>query len=259
MNRTLLQNRDLFFISAEFYNEYHQQLTYTNVVPKNEFKNHSIYCSLHANCCYKVWQIDYDFVIVAPADWYESQSVAFRTAICHEQIKNHSHMIDQDKLITIKYWLSLSVAYQNKLISKDDELIDTLEASNYLFQKWNGVFPSSHGGNCFAAAMYGVTHNDFLLNEWMHEKTFKLMLSRNGYQEADDIIPGSVIVFKDDHFRHACYVIEDNIVFNKSGQTFWNPWHITTISEVKESWQDFSMTIYNLQDDYRGISGLKFL
>lgn len=65
MTRTLKQQRDLFFVSSSFYNKISDLLLDMVIVPKSEFKNHTIYNSIHANCCYKAWQINYEFVIVA--------------------------------------------------------------------------------------------------------------------------------------------------------------------------------------------------
>ncbi len=243
MTRTLKQQRDLFFISSDFYNKITDRLQDIIVVPKSEFKNHTIYNSIHANCCYKVWQINYEFVIVTQEGWYEKQTLDFQRELFKEQLQAGSNMIDRDHLITIHYWNSLSALNQNKLISLNNEHINNYSSINEKFEKWNSIFPNIHGGNCFAATIYGVTNNESLLNEWIHQDTFKSMLKRHGYQKSDEIRPGSVLVFHNENFQHACYVIDNEWVFNKSGQTFWNPWHVTTIEEVQQDWRDFHMKI----------------
>ncbi|ULG72279.1 hypothetical protein [Macrococcus brunensis] len=244
VTRTLLQERDLFFISDEFYKKFTYLLLDVVVIPKEEFKKHHIYNSIHANCCYEVWGIEYDFVIVVQAGWYEKQSLNFQKEVLHQQINAGSNMIDNHQLITVQYWQSLDSDEKTKLIQRYDEEVDQVSSLEQYFEKWNGVFPDYHGPNCFAAAMYGVTKNEQVLHEWMHQETFKYMLERNNYIQTEEIEADCVIAFCDDRFQHACYMIDEQYAFNKSGQTFWNPWHVTSFEKIRNDWQDYHYIVF---------------
>ena len=244
MARTLLQKRDLFFISNDFYKKFSHLLLDVVVIPASEFKQHNIYYSIHANCCYRMWQIEYDSVIVAPAGWYETRSLDFQKEVLKEQINSGSNMIVENHLITIQYWLSLASDEQENIIQQDDEMIDRVSSLEQCFEKWNGIFPDYHGANCFAAAMYGVTKNEELLHEWMHQETFKCMLERNGYIETEEVGANCVVAFYDNQFQHACYMIDNRYAFNKSGQTFWNPWHVTSFEQIRKDWRDYNYIVF---------------
>lgn len=246
--RTFEQEKDLFFIDRSTYDLLTDELKTTVVCPKDEFKGHAIYKNFHVSNCHRTWWLaEYDYVIVAHPGWYESLPMDKRRLVFDEQKRTGSRMMMGDVLMTQQYWASLTREDQQKVLHLFDEKIEPVDLSNIpdRFRRLHSVFPDEHGGNCFAAALYGVIDESYILNEWIHDQTFIDMLSRNHYYHNDDVVRNGVLVFQRDGFVvHACYIIDDNYCFNKSGQTFFNPWHIAAIDKVLADWEDCDVTCY---------------
>jgi hypothetical protein len=62
----------------------------------------------------------------------------------------------------------------------------------------------------------------------------------------DEIKKGDVITWVNNEgvIQHASYHIDDNLFFNKNGQTFFNPWKITHLNELNEEWCQYKMKVY---------------
>ncbi|KAA1036608.1 hypothetical protein ERX35_010685 [Macrococcus equipercicus] len=247
--RTLEQEKDLFFIDGSTYDLLTEELKTTVVCPKDEFRGHAIYKNFHVSNCHRTWRIsDYDYVIAAQPGWYESLPASKQQLVFNEQKRTGSCMLIGSTLITQRFWSRLTAAQQQEVISLYDEPIEQLDVSGLpdRFTRLHGVFPDEHGGNCFAAALYGVTDEETILNEWMHDQMFTDMLTRNHYIQTDQPESDSVMVFvRDGVVVHACYMIDDDYCFNKSGQMFYNPWHIARIDKVKTDWKDCELVYYS--------------
>ncbi|ULG71596.1 hypothetical protein [Macrococcus brunensis] len=246
--RTFEQEKDLFFVDSSTYKLLAEHLKTTVVCPKDEFKGHILYKNFHVSNCHRTWRIqDYDYVIVARPGWYESLSDDLQQLIFQEQRRTGSRLVLGNLLITQKFWRSLTSTTQQKLIHLYDEKIEEIDISGLpeRFQQLHHVFPEEHGGNCFAAALYGVADEPSLLDEWVHSQSFLDMLERNHFKRFDRATKDSVLVFEHDGVVvHACYVIDDEYCFNKSGQTFFNPWHIARIGKVVEDWHDCKVMFF---------------
>lgn len=246
--RTLKQDNDLFFINTSAYEQLKDEMKTTVVCPKDEFRGHAIYKNFHVSNCHRTWQIeDYDYVIVARPGWYESLSRDKKEIIYNEQKRTGSRMMLANVLITQKYWDALPLEYKKKVIHMFDEYIEPINLSKIpeTFKQLHNKFPEKHGGNCFAATLYGVTGEKRLLTEWIHDQTFIEMLKRNDYEPVNKKKGEGVLVFeKDGMVIHACYMIDDNYCFNKSGQTFFNPWHIATHDKLLQDWKGCTVTRY---------------
>ncbi|TDM12107.1 hypothetical protein [Macrococcus lamae] len=247
--RTLKQEKDLFFINRSTYELLTDELKTTVVCPKDEFRGHAIYKSFHVSNCHRTWRIsDYDYVIAAQPGWYESLPADKQQLVFNEQKRTGSCMLIGNILITQNYWMSLTEAQQQYLISLYDETIEEVDITSLpeRFTRLHGQFPDEHGGNCFAAALYGVTNEVTILGEWIHDQMFTDMLARNHYVQTEQPSQDSVLVFvRDGVVVHASYVIDDEYCFNKSGQMFYNPWHIARIDKVKEEWKDCNLLFYS--------------
>ncbi|TDM00689.1 hypothetical protein [Macrococcus carouselicus] len=250
--RTFEQEKDLFFIDSSAYDLLQDHLKTTVVCPKDEFKGHILYKNFHVSNCHRTWKItDYDYVIVARPGWYEELPDEMQQLILSEQRRTGSRLVLGDLLITQHYWRSLSEENQQKLIRLYDERIEDIDISGLpeRFQRLHGQYPEAHGGNCFAAALYGVADESFLLEEWVHSQSFLDMLERNNFRRFDRATKDSVLVFvQEGVVVHACYVIDDEYCFNKSGQTFFNPWHIARIDKVIADWDDCKVMFFCAPD-----------
>ncbi|MCH4984688.1 hypothetical protein AB4G91_04090 [Macrococcoides goetzii] len=97
-----------------------------------------------------------------------------------------------------------------------------------------------------SATLYALTKNPFILEQWVHQETFMIFLNRLGYKEVETSFNrGDIICFyHDDLLTHACYAIDDEYVFNKQGQTFWEPWTIERFETIQSNRDEVNYKIY---------------
>ncbi|WBF53982.1 hypothetical protein [Macrococcoides canis] len=97
-----------------------------------------------------------------------------------------------------------------------------------------------------SATLYALTKNPFILEQWVHQETFMHFLNRLGYKEVESSFnSGDVICFYQENFlTHACYAIDDEYVFNKQGQTFWEPWTIERFETIQNNRDEVNYKIY---------------
>lgn len=248
--RNLKFEFDLFFISEASLNQHQHYLLNTLVVPKEEFKKNSGLSNIVNHSTYQTWHLTYEFVIVAEPGWYESIENTFKDALKQEMIHNGTHLINDDRLITSAYWDKLSKIEQINFIQLfDDEPSKTditqFSSISHLTALHN-KFPENHGANCLSATLYALTKNPFILEQWVHQETFMLFLNRLGYKELETSFNrGDIICFYQDNIlTHACYAIDDEYVFNKQGQTFWEPWTIERFETIQSNRDEVNYKIY---------------
>lgn len=249
--RTFRIDHDLFFISQAFLDQHRAALSQALVVPIKEYDQHSSYATVHSATNHSSWSIRCDHVIVAEEGWYERQPPDLQQALYQESVKSGSSFVDKDRLITIRYWNSLSPEAKRSLIAREDEAPGTLNldsiAGHAALKAQHGVYPSQHGANCFAAVLYAISQNPFIMNEWVHQQTFQLFLHQSGYRMVDGSAfqEGDVLCFYDeDSLQHACYAVDAAHCFNKSGQSFWEPWTITPFARIREDWEGLQHKVY---------------
>ncbi|WP_340391429.1 hypothetical protein [Macrococcoides caseolyticum] len=223
--RNLKFEFDLFFISEAFLNEHQHNLLNTLVVLKEEFKKNSSLSNVVNHSMYQTWHLTYEFVIVAEPGWYESIENTFKDALKQEMIDNGTQLINDDRLITSAITQFSRISHLTALHNK---------------------FPENHGANCLSATIYALTKNPFILEQWVHQETFMLFLNRLGYKEVESSFnSGDVICFyQDTILTHACYAIGDEYVFNKQGQTFWEPWTIERFETIQSKRDEVHYKIY---------------
>lgn len=104
------------------------------------------------------------------------------------------------------------------------------------------------GSNCLASTLFAITGEAWFLDEWVHPETFLMGLINNDYSlvDDDDIIAGDVVAWVNSNkiVQHASYHIENGIYFNKSGQTFFEPWTIMTFEQINQTWGDYEINVY---------------
>lgn len=185
--RDLIIDEDMFFIKKDFYKANIDMLKDVLVLTESDFFNHFKYATVNNISNHETWGIDFDYVIIAKNNWFESKSLEFRNKLKEETIKNGDALLCGDTLITKKSWDELDLSSKEKFFKEnDDELVDTdldsIDGFDYL-KKWHTVFPSKHGANCFASVIYAISKNEDLMNEWIFADTLLLFLEANAYEK----------------------------------------------------------------------------
>lgn len=74
----------------------------------------------------------------------------------------------------------------------------------------------------------------------MESSLFIEKLTQYNYQlvDSDELSPRDVLVWQDekDVIQHAAFHIEQNLFFNKHGQTYFNPWKLLTKNQLDKEW-----------------------
>ena len=122
-------------------------------------------------------------------------------------------------------------------------------------KKYANTFSTESGANCLAATLYAIsTHpiqQGWIVHEWIHQKTFLEGLKNAEYDPIDDALQeGDVVTWVNEEgvIQHAAYHIGGHILFNKNGQTFFNPWKIVKYDELIEEWKRYSVRTYRKLD-----------
>jgi len=113
--------------------------------------------------------------------------------------------------------------------------------------KYGNKFTTLAGSNCLAATLFAITGKDWIINEWVHPETFLNGLHRANYCVTNDNIrKGDVVTWVDkDHVvKHASYHINNNLFFNKNGQTYFEPWKIIGFEQLNELWSGYKINVY---------------
>lgn len=249
--RTLKQAYDLFFIRQDFYDKHLQDFRGDLILPKLDFFQHPDYSSIHAISSYKTWRITFDYVLVAPAKWYENLPSNLQYDLLNEQRRNHNGMMFKDNLVTIDFWNRMAETWQHEMITKFDDPLSKVDLMDHIPEKiiqYHNRIPDNHGPNCYAAVIYCITDNREIINEWMFSDTFIKLLERNDYRVVEDIQmkTGDVICFYDSQqiLQHACYMVSDTLCFNKHGQTFNDFWAIDSVAKIITEWPNMTLKIY---------------
>ncbi|SFC71812.1 hypothetical protein SAMN04488168_10899 [Bacillus sp. 491mf] len=101
-----------------------------------------------------------------------------------------------------------------------------------------------NGPNCLVATLAAIETDKKkateYINEWMQPNTFLQILRSKKFEEIDTKIiqEGDVLVWEQAGLIvHACYSLTDNLVFNKDGQTMFNPYQCITVEQVMRNWE----------------------
>lgn len=108
-------------------------------------------------------------------------------------------------------------------------------------------FVLQEGINCLAVTAYAISRAPEHLNQWLFPDSFHKILNEFGYREHSAAEPraGDVILFRDGDGNtvHAGYVLAEDRILNKSGQSWFNPIAIKTHKQLLEDWSAFKPAI----------------
>lgn len=162
-------------------------------------------------------------------------------------------------VLTYEIWKSLGAAFQQKWFRKRlDELLAEYPsvavteafawpegvslAKRKLIETYAGRIAERSGPNCFATALalaIGGPASPAILQQWMHEAPFLRTLESIGYVgigrdanlQTDDIV---VWLNREGHHVHAAYVLTEELLFQKYGQNWFDPWAVVPYAEVAD-------------------------
>lgn len=271
---------DFYFLSNE---QYKRKIDYSDVLvmPINEFYTHSTYGQIDYTNSYEYWNIKHaNYVIVSQPNWINQQlNEEDRRFILRAQIQCERGLVvpisfvEQIKEIPASYihndQIVLQRAMWDKLSWKTKEQLLTAT----VFEWWdNGEcetipsflprylspfankFGAKQGANCLAAVLFAITNGkqSWFIEEWVHQNTFIEKLTQYHYQlvDSDELLPRDVLVWQDDNdvIQHAAFHIEQNLFFNKHGQTYFNPWKLLTKDQLDKEWGALKQVIYRQCD-----------
>lgn len=269
---------DLFFISKKELVAFEDHLNEVLVIPRNEFFNHSSYKQIQFINSYLYWNISSqaNFVIVAHASWINELPEQKKRELFAIQIKMGRGLIfpltlftdtvlipkeyilreKTEEYVVIQHdmWNKLPYELKENSIKAYAQLWDKWfcneipEQTPLHISKYANQFSVVSGSNCLSATLFAITGQEWMINEWVHPETFVNALKRNHYSFINDdkIGTGDVVAWvnEDDVIQHASYHIGNNLFFNKEGQTFFNPWKVIHLDELKSEWGEYKVKVY---------------
>ncbi|MGX1264364.1 hypothetical protein RKD55_002168 [Rossellomorea marisflavi] len=156
-----------------------------------------------------------NLVLLTKALWYsleEHQKEGF--------LRSYNRMWVDDR----PQWIGAAASFKAFMHREHPHLIPFLD-----------VFPDRNGANCLAAVAFAIDASCDVYH-WMQVEDFNHLMA--GRKEVGDMISKDVLVWRDleGDVIHACYVLNKDFVFNKHGQTMFNPWQLLTVEQVIISW-----------------------
>ncbi|MGM9919791.1 MAG: hypothetical protein ACI33O_00990 [Bhargavaea sp.] len=269
--------KDLFFVNASLLEELDLYLDEVLVMPRKEFSAHSAYSQIQMNNSYMYWTLSEHAtsVLVAQPDWLEQLPGKERRTLLFNQCRMGKGMIfpiqlfpsaielpvdyvvevEEGTFVVIRkgMWDRLPHPVKSHAIRAYAQMWDNWKAAEVPevtpdhIRKYANRFTSIPGSNCFASALYAVTGQEWMIHEWIHPGTLMNGLRRAGYSPAEgELMPGDVITYADEggEIQHAAYHIGNHMIFNKNGQTFFNPWKVVSLEELNGEWGQYEMRIH---------------
>lgn len=269
--------KDLFFVEEKDLIMLAEYLCEVLVVPREEFFSHSSYKQIQMVNSYMYWKISSkaQFVIVAKPEWIINLSKPKRREILNIQYKMRRGLIlplslfasassilqeyiveeNGEKFFVIQrsIWNELSQLIKESALIAYSQLWDDWVGSSIPEQtpihlkKYANKFPIESGSNCLSATLFAITEQEWIIDEWVHPNTFLNGLERAGFSPKNDVIKkGDIIIWVDEDgvIKHAAYHIDNNLFFNKNGQTIFNPWKITDLNKLNKEWCKYKMKVY---------------
>lgn len=278
--KSYVPEKDFFFVMEKHLSLFEKELAEVLLIPKEEFFNHASYREIQLANSYEYWNLsnDAEHVIVADESWITKLAPSHKEALLATQLKMNRGLIfplayfsevpdflkenitkDNDDEFIVLYaslWNRLSYQIKEQLLKEYAQQWDGWLSEEVpvelpsLMKKYVNTFPADGGSNCLAATLFAVSQQEWMVHEWVHPQTFAQTLSRtHDFIEADRFSDGDVLVWKtaEGQIQHASYHIGNQLFFNKSGQTFFNPWKIVSFSELQAEWNRYSLHVYRLK------------
>lgn len=270
-----IPDKDFFFLTEEQYSKVMNHLDIL-AIPIDEFFSHSTYSQIHYMNSYEYWNIKYaKYVIVAESNWIEQLSKEEKKFILTAQVQCKRGMtvpisfIHNIKDIPVDYIQNGHVVLQRTMWENLNPYTKEKLLLRMVYEWWDkgecqevpvnfpnhihlfaNTFGKKQGANCLAAVLYAITEgkNPWLIHEWIHQQTFLEKLKQCQYQIVKTNKPnkGDVVIWQDENenIRHAAYCIEENLFFNKHGQTIFNPWKLLSTEQLNKEWGSLKQFTY---------------
>ena len=273
--------KDLFVLTKEDILSFKNDLQGVLIFPRAEFFKHSSYNGIQWVNSYVYWMIakEVEVVLVAQPDWITTLSQSKKEALFRIQHKlgrglmgpisfladkavfpeEYTFNVGNERIgiIQREMWMNLPFAVKEKIMATSAQLYDAWTAEAYPasmpahIKKYANSFSAEPGANCLAAALYAISTNperdEWIIHEWVHDGTFAEGLKHAGYSPTDEEFrEGDVVVWVNEEgiIQHAAYCIDNQLFFNKNGQTFFNPWKIVRWDELQKEWTRFETRVY---------------
>lgn len=183
-------------------------------------------------------------------DWIRDVSSAWL-----DRLKLRFKASDNQIILTYDAWIQLPEDIKSKWLLKwlnervvPNEVLNVNysyipDNSAKAIKKYISSFPVTSGANCFSAAAGGVLGSSDVIENWLNVEQFFHVLKQEGIikcgemtQLADinSINPHDVLVWENINGNavHAAYALTNNLLFNKMGQFWFQPWHCITVNDV---------------------------
>ncbi|MEH7455546.1 hypothetical protein [Gottfriedia acidiceleris] len=106
------------------------------------------------------------------------------------------------------------------------------------------TFGKMNGPNCLGAVLAALQTDEgklsTILNKWVLPPEFYEELKNKDYVKINTstIQSNDVLVWeKDQNTLHSCFVLSNGLVFNKQGQTMFNPYQCLPLNDVLNNWK----------------------
>lgn len=275
--KDFVPEKDLFFLPENELDCFKEYLSNVLVIPQEEFFEHSSYKQIQLANSYEYWNISKEvkYILVTPSEWVNKIPANKKNHLFHIQkevergliypisdllldtstLKENVIEVNGEEFLVIQraMWEELSHNIKVDLIKEIAQQWEKWTCYDYpnnaplYLKKFANTFPSTAGSNCLSATLFAITHQEWMIFEWIHPKTFiqSLMNAKYKFITCQDIKAGDVVIWEnsDGIIQHASFCIGDNLFFNKSGQTFFNAWKIVDFTELNEGWDSYNMKI----------------
>lgn len=269
---------DFYFLSKEHYQYYQKDMDYSGVLvmPIDEFYAHTTYGQIGYTNSYEYWNIkNANYVIIAQSDWIGQLTEENRQFILSAQVQCErglvlpASFVENIDEIPASYIQNDHVVLQRAMWESLDRLTKEQLLLTMVYEWWDkgeceGIpsfmpsyltpfankFSTKQGANCLAAVLYAVTNGTqpWFIDEWVHQKTFVEKLKQSNYQVVDtiELLPRDVVVWQDDNdvIQHAAFHLQQNLFFNKHGQTYFNPWKLLSKEQLQREWGTLKQVVY---------------
>ncbi|MGF3104054.1 hypothetical protein [Rossellomorea sp. DUT-2] len=276
--KAYVPDKDLFFLPEDKLASFKEYISNVLVIPHEEFMNHSSYKQIQFANSYEYWSIskEVNYVLVTPPGWCDRLPDEKKIDLFHIQTEVGRGLIHpisdfsvdtsslSENMIEVKgeeylvlhkaMWDELSYHSKEELMKEIAQQWEDWICYDYPIKtpphliKFTNTFPSTAGSNCLSATLFAITQQEWIIYEWVHPQTFLQSLENEHYHviTSQDIEAGDVVTWEnsDGIIQHATYCIDDDLFFNKRGQTFFNAWSILHFNDLKEDWDRFNMNIF---------------
>ena len=267
-------DKDLFFIEEKDLVAFGEDLNNVLVISRKEFLAHPSYRRVDFANSYIYWNISNkaEYVIVASPSWITRLSKQKKKHIFNIQLKMERGLIFpvsffpcipkelmdyvlEEKFVVLQFdmWSKLPNDIKINAIEKYALLWDDWtcyevpkDVPGYI-KKFANRFSNIPGSNCLSATLFALTKQEWILDEWVHQETFKQSLLNAHYIMVNDQLKTDDIVTwvnEDQIIQHAAYHIGNHLFFNKNGQTVFNPMKIIHWNQLCEQWGKNNIIIY---------------